>query len=111
MPRYSQFRYGEARYGRYEIILGGNTPLQSIRQYRLRTIDSEKNESRPITHISADIIGVSGPAKVRVRTNGGKWVYSQSADIAGSSLKIRARIVSNGEGGPWIECALGTIKP
>lgn len=110
MPRYSQFKYGKAKYGRYDLVISSSIPLQSIQRYRLRTIDKDMNESRPITHISCEIKGVNGPANVRVKAIDGSWVYSESSAVPGNPLKVRVSSVSGGVRSSWVESVTGTIN-
>lgn len=108
MPKYSNFKYGKAKYGRYQIEIQGEISLGDLR-YRLRTIDSAGIEDRPITTAQEIISGTGGPVKVRLKTNDGEWVTQQNALIKGNPPKIRVKAVSSNEDSRWIESAKGII--
>lgn len=109
MPRYNQIKYNKGKYGRYEIEIGTEIPLQNIKRYRLRTIDSNKHESKSIVNHGAYINKTGGPVKVRLKSNDGPWVYNQTAQIKGSPSKIRIKAMGKEES-EWIECVIGTIR-
>jgi hypothetical protein len=110
MPKYSNFKYGEGKYGRYQIEIQGEISLGDLTKYRMKTIDSAGIESRPITNTKATIPGTGGPVKVRLKTNDGNWVTQQNAAIEGDPPRVRIRSVSKDGESRWIQSSKGIIR-
>lgn len=110
MSKYGKAKYGTNKYGRYEIEVPAGIPLSQITRYRLRTIDSKKQYSRPIVNTNVEF-PTNGPVRVRIRTNNGSWVTHQTISLPGEKTRIRIKAVSsNGEESRWVESVVGTIR-
>jgi hypothetical protein len=108
MPKYGTFKYGKAKYGRYDLTT--DVDLSQTKRYRLRLCNSS-GQSRPIVNHGITLKGLGGPVKVRIRANNGNWVYGQSITIEGQVDAIRIRAVSkDGTISPWVESVTGTIR-
>jgi hypothetical protein len=108
MAKYGRAKYGISKYGKYELEAPSGVDLSQTTKFRLRSMDSNKVLSRPITNLSAKF-STSGPVKVRLRTDNGGWVHSQDATISGELIRIRIKSVSETESS-WVESVVGTIK-
>lgn len=105
MPKYSQFKYSQAKYGRYSIEIQDGISLGDITSYRLKTIDSRGIESRPIVSSQVVITGTDGPVKIRLKAKDGPWIHHQNAIIKGQPPKIRIKSVTKDESSIWVESA------
>lgn len=111
MAKYGRSKYGRSKYGRYEIdIPAGVLPLEQLTRYRIRTVNSLKQVSRPVVNTSASF-ETTEPVKVRLRSNNSDWVYQQTESIPGEQIRIRIRSVSSeGIVSGWVESIVGTIR-
>ena len=109
MPKYGKFKYGQAKYGHYDLEIDSKISLGDLRHYRFRTISNSK-ESRVITNYQLKLTGTGGPVKVRLKANESDWIVQENVQIKGNPLKIRMKAVSYNEESPWIESAKATIR-
>lgn len=111
MPKYGKFKYGQAKYGIYDVKIQDGISLGDLTYYRLKTIDSKGIESRPITNYQLKLIGTGGPVNVRLKVSDGEWVVQQNINIDGGPLKIRMKSITlNNESSQWIESTRGIIR-
>lgn len=111
MPKYGQFKYSQAKYGRYDIEIQDETvDLSQLTTYKLSSIDSKGRETRPIVNQSVRIINSGGPIAVRIKSDNGRWVYHQSIDIPGNPPIIRIKAIGTNSESPWVESVIGTIR-
>lgn len=104
MPNYGLHKYGTFQYGRYQLVgSGGKGSIGPHVQYRMRIRPSQ---GVPTTFIDMHHIRMSIPGdghRIRLRADGGDWVYAEKARIDANASKIRIRAVgSNGEPSPWV---------
>jgi hypothetical protein len=110
MAKYSKFKYGKGKYGVYDIEIPSGIDLSQTTQFRLRTISSRIRSSRPIVNQVAKITGLGGPVKLRLRTNDGHFVYTESVEIEGGPRPLRLKMITSKGESPWIESVIGTIR-
>jgi hypothetical protein len=110
MSKYGRAKYGISKYGKYELEVPSGVDLSQTTKFRLRSMDSNKELSRPITNQSVEF-STGGPVSVRLKTENGSWVYQQSIYINGGPFKLRACAVSDKDiKSNWVESVVGTIK-
>lgn len=112
MPKYSTFKYGKYRYGKYNIQIDGHVELDKIRNYRIRTMNNNAEESKAVISQVITFKGAHNKAPIRMKANNSdKYVYLQSKTINGAPIKIRIRSVSkNNNLSPWVESVAGIIS-
>lgn len=110
MPRYGQIKYNQGKYGKYDIEIEGEIPLQLLKRFRLKTIGKSQHESEAIVNHGVVINTNNRDLNVRLKSSNSKWVYNQRMALDGNPLKVRVKAVSENTESNWIECVIGTVR-
>lgn len=110
LPQYGKIKYNQGKYGKYDIGIGGEIPLQLLKKFRLKTIGKSQHESEAIVNHGVVINTNNIDLNVRLKSSNSKWVYNQRMTLDGNPLKVRVKAVSENTESNWIECVTGTVR-
>lgn len=106
---YGKAKYGTFKYGKYSLPTDDDNVLHQGIKYRIRSINSSKEESKNIENISISFPSNNKPSAIRLRSDKSNYVIQQNENIDGNIYRIRVRSVVGEIGSQWVESVVGTI--
>lgn len=111
MPKYGESQYGLFQYGIYELDGGGE--FFSVKEPPRMRMRIRRADGSIGLWLETQLVKASLPAKsplVRIRTNTGEWVNTQSVVLPSLANKIRVRAIKDNEAHPWVLYEQAKIK-
>lgn len=116
MPKYNRIQYGKLhRYGKYILTGrpdGGDFTLGEHTRYRIRFRHEDGKVSDTVTLCANRIsIPAEGNVRIRMRSNDGDWIHTQTESIQKDMPKVRIRsIQSDGDTSEWVYSDRANLK-
>lgn len=105
--KYGTFKYGTAKYGKYELNTNQTKAIKQGVRYRIRTINSKKQESPRIQNTSITFTTPEKASKIRIKSNQSDFIVSQGESLSSDVQRVRVRASSSPL---WVESVIGTVE-